>query len=120
MHLLKNFTIDLMIKEVEEGLHITSMAGTWMSIVEGFGGMRIVDNQLHFNTRIPDNWESYTFKVNFRDQIIKVTVSHKGADFELTGTTSITLFNHGGIIQFGTPNQMFMRNQSIFFGAYLV
>ncbi|MBT8294065.1 MAG: glycoside hydrolase family 65 protein, partial [Eudoraea sp.] len=25
-------------KEVEEGLHITSMAGTWMSIVEGFGG----------------------------------------------------------------------------------
>ena len=27
--------------EVEEGLHITSMAGTWMSIVEGFGGMRI-------------------------------------------------------------------------------
>ena len=28
-------------KEVEEGLHITSMAGTWMSIVEGFGGMRV-------------------------------------------------------------------------------
>ncbi len=28
-------------KEVEEGLHITSMAGTWMSIVEGFGGLRI-------------------------------------------------------------------------------
>jgi maltose phosphorylase len=28
-------------KEVEEGCHITSMAGTWMSIVEGFGGMRI-------------------------------------------------------------------------------
>jgi trehalose/maltose hydrolase-like predicted phosphorylase len=25
-------------KEVEEGCHITSMAGTWMSIVEGFGG----------------------------------------------------------------------------------
>ena len=82
-------------KEVEEGLHITSMAGTWMSIVEGFGGMRIVDNQLHFNTRIPDNWKSYTFKVNFRDQIVKVTVSHNGADFELTGTSSITLFNHG-------------------------
>jgi maltose phosphorylase len=57
--------------------------------------MRIVDNQLHFNTRIPDNWESYTFKINFRDQIVKVTVSHEGANFELTGTASITLFNHG-------------------------
>jgi maltose phosphorylase len=30
---------------VEEG-HITSMAGTWMSIVEGFGGMRIKDDTL--------------------------------------------------------------------------
>jgi maltose phosphorylase len=28
-------------KEVEEGCHITSMAGTWMSIVEGFGGMQL-------------------------------------------------------------------------------
>jgi maltose phosphorylase len=28
-------------KEVHEGLHITSMAGTWMSIVEGFAGMRV-------------------------------------------------------------------------------
>jgi trehalose/maltose hydrolase-like predicted phosphorylase len=31
-------------KKVEEGCHITSMAGTWMSIVEGFGGMRIKDD----------------------------------------------------------------------------
>ena len=27
-------------KEVDEGLHITSMAGTWMSVVEGFAGVR--------------------------------------------------------------------------------
>jgi trehalose/maltose hydrolase-like predicted phosphorylase len=39
--LFKNFRLDLddYNKEVEEGCHITSMAGTWMSIVEGFGGM---------------------------------------------------------------------------------
>ena len=37
--------------EVHEGLHITSMAGTWMSIVEGFGGMRIVNNTLSFNPK---------------------------------------------------------------------
>ena len=32
--------------EVHEGLHITSMAGTWMSIVEGFGGKRVYDQKL--------------------------------------------------------------------------
>ncbi|VAW14436.1 Maltose phosphorylase [hydrothermal vent metagenome] len=47
-------------KEVEEGLHITSMAGTWMSIVEGFGGMRIIDDKLSFAPRIPKQWMSYS------------------------------------------------------------
>src|SRR5690606_13392594 len=50
-------------KEVEEGLHITSMAGTWMSIVEGFGGMRVRNGKLNFEPKIPKEWESYSFKV---------------------------------------------------------
>ena len=40
-------------QEVHEGLHITSMAGTWMSIVEGFGGMRVKNNILSFTPQIP-------------------------------------------------------------------
>jgi len=64
-------------REVEEGLHITSMAGTWMSIVEGFGGMRIVDDKLSFTPRIPEQWESYSFKINFRNRIVTVTVQNE-------------------------------------------
>ena len=56
-------------KEVHEGLHITSMAGTWLSIVEGFGGMRVKDDELHFCPRLPKHWESLTFKINFRGEI---------------------------------------------------
>lgn len=63
-------------KEVHEGLHITSMAGTWMSIVEGFGGMRVRQGKLCFNPRIPDSWKSYSFKVMFRENILNVTVQH--------------------------------------------
>ncbi|SDQ55749.1 glycoside hydrolase family 65 protein [Flagellimonas zhangzhouensis] len=70
-------------KEVEEGLHITSMAGTWMSIVEGFGGMRVVDNQLSFQPQIPEQWDSYSFKINFRNRIVKVTVSQEGPTFSI-------------------------------------
>src|SRR5690606_20537769 len=62
-------------KEVHEGLHITSMAGTWLSIVEGFGGMRVRDDTLTFTPRIPIQWESYSFKVNFREFVIQVIVS---------------------------------------------
>ncbi len=61
-------------KEVHEGLHITSMAGTWLSIVEGFGGMRVRDDKLTFTPRIPRQWDSYSFKVNFRGYVIRIEV----------------------------------------------
>jgi len=82
-------------KEVEEGLHITSMAGTWMSIVEGFGGMRVKNDTLHFNPKIPNEWKGYSFKVNFRNQIIKVSVNHSQTNFSLEGEKAITVFVNG-------------------------
>ena len=78
-------------KEVHEGLHITSMAGTWMSIVEGFGGMRIKDNMLSFTPQIPEQWHAYSFKVNFRNTILKVNVAEKGATFNIEGGKTITI-----------------------------
>jgi maltose phosphorylase len=79
-------------KEVEEGCHITSMAGTWMSIVEGFGGMRVKNDTLHFSPKIPKEWTGYSFKINFRNQILKVAVTHNETQFTLEGSTEITIF----------------------------
>jgi maltose phosphorylase len=82
-------------KEVEEGCHITSMAGTWMSIVEGFGGMRIKDDMLHFTPRIPEQWEGYSFKINFRNQILKVSVHPNETKFALEGGTEVKVVVNG-------------------------
>jgi maltose phosphorylase len=82
-------------KEVEEGLHITSMAGTWMSIVEGFGGMRVKNNALHFEPRIPKDWNGYSFKINFRNQILKVSVHQHETIFTLEGDITISVFVNG-------------------------
>ena len=82
-------------KEVEEGCHITSMAGTWMSIVEGFGGMRIKDDTLHFSPKIPKEWEGYSFKINFRNQILKVAINHKETTFSIVGDTDLALKVNG-------------------------
>ena len=82
-------------KEVHEGLHITSMAGTWMSIVEGFGGMRVINDKLSFNPRIPDEWDSFSFKINFRHRILKVTVTESGCHFELEGKEEMSIRLNG-------------------------
>ncbi|QNM86729.1 glycoside hydrolase family 65 protein [Polaribacter pectinis] len=81
--------------EVEEGLHITSMAGTWMSIVEGFGGMRVLNNTLTFAPKIPKGWQTYSFKVNFRNQIITVSVSQNGTVFEIDGNNELNILVNG-------------------------
>jgi maltose phosphorylase len=82
-------------KEVEEGCHITSMAGTWMSIVEGFGGMRVKNDALHFEPKIPSEWKGYSFKINFRNQILQVSITHNDTQFTLEGTTEITVYVNG-------------------------
>ena len=63
--------------EVAEGLHITSMAGTWLAIVEGFGGMRIVDSKVKVHPLIPEKWKSYSFHARFRGVLFEVKVTHK-------------------------------------------
>ncbi|AXT53545.1 glycoside hydrolase family 65 protein [Aquimarina sp. BL5] len=82
-------------KEVEEGLHITSMAGTWMSIVEGFGGLRVKNNALSFTPKIPKEWKGYTFNVNFRNNILKVNVSQEGTTFNLEGENELLIYVDG-------------------------
>jgi maltose phosphorylase len=53
------------------------MAGTWMSIVKGFGGMRVRDGQLHFKPFIPEKWKSYSFRIEFRGRVLRLKVGQQ-------------------------------------------
>ncbi|MDE1548199.1 glycoside hydrolase family 65 protein [Jeotgalibaca caeni] len=64
--------------DTEDGLHITSMSGAWLAIVQGFAGMRITDGQLSFKPFLPKTWESYDFKINFRGRLIDVHINQAG------------------------------------------
>jgi maltose phosphorylase len=64
--------------EVDEGLHITSMGGTWMSVVYGFGGLRVRENMLNFNPLVPKNWESLSFRIMFRNNVLRIRISGEG------------------------------------------
>jgi maltose phosphorylase len=61
--------------DTEDGCHITSMAGTWLSVIKGFGGMRIKNDTLHFNPYIPKKWKSYSFRIEFRGRVVKIKVT---------------------------------------------
>ncbi|MBW4083842.1 glycoside hydrolase family 65 protein [Paenibacillus sp. S150] len=61
--------------DTEDGCHITSMAGTWMSIVHGFGGLRVQADRLILNPSNPGHWTAYSFKIMFRGSRLKVNVT---------------------------------------------
>ena len=72
--------------DTEDGCHITSMAGTWLSVTKGFGGLRVKDGKLSFNPFLPEQWKSYSFRLEFRGRVIKVKVTRdKTETLLLTG-----------------------------------
>ncbi|MGF7038308.1 glycoside hydrolase family 65 protein [Mucilaginibacter lappiensis] len=68
--------------DTEDGCHITSMAGTWMSVVEGFGGMRVRDGKLSFHPFIPEKWSSFSFHIGFRGAVLNIKVSRDGVQIK--------------------------------------
>jgi len=64
--------------DTEDGCHITSMAGTWMAVVQGFGGMRVRDGKLVFNPFLPAKWQSFSFHIGFRGNLLNIRVGKEG------------------------------------------
>jgi trehalose/maltose hydrolase-like predicted phosphorylase len=73
------------------GLHGASLGGTWQAIVNGFGGMRVVNNQLSFKPILPPVWNKLSFQVHFQGRIIRVSITDKGAEFDLLSGIPLTL-----------------------------
>lgn len=81
--------------DTEDGCHITSMAGTWMSIVKGFGGMVVENGKLHFTPFLPKQWTEYSFKINFRENQIQVRVNELGVEIQNLSSTACTVNVYG-------------------------
>jgi maltose phosphorylase len=78
--------------DTEDGCHITSMAGTWMSVVEGFGGMRVRDGKLSFQPFLPGKWQSFSFHIGFRGSLLNIKVSKDGVQIKnLSGNETTVL-----------------------------
>ena len=75
------------------GIHAACMGGTWMSVIHGFGGMRIFDDVLHFDPYLPEKWTGYEFKIIFKGRLIKIAVGKDKIHYELMKGTAIELYS---------------------------
>ena len=82
---LRNALLDLHDFEhnTRDGVHIASLAGAWIALVAGFGGMRDHGGALSFTPRLPGALTRLTFRLSFRGQRLRVQVRHAEATYSL-------------------------------------
>lgn len=83
-------------KNTRDGLHIASLAGTWLGLVAGFGGLRDHDGVLCFAPALPHGLDRLAFKLRWRTSHLHVVVERDRATYAVRdGDEPVTLHHVG-------------------------
>jgi alpha,alpha-trehalose phosphorylase len=84
-----------------DGVHMASLAGAWIALVAGFGGMRAGAGTLTFSPRLPGGISQLRFRLRYRGRKLRVTITPGRARYELLGGEPMTLVHHGKEFELG-------------------
>jgi alpha,alpha-trehalose phosphorylase len=77
-----------------DGLHLASLAGTWLVVVAGFGGLRDSAETLSFNPRLPSRLTRICFRLVYRERRLRVEVDAEQAKYELLEGEPLEILHH--------------------------
>ncbi len=80
------------------GLHMAAMAGSWLALTWGFGGLRVHGGLPALAPKLPVAWKSYRFGLRWRDAHLRIEVDRDGVLYTLTEGSALT-FLHDGLPQ---------------------
>ena len=80
------------------GVHMAAMAGSWLALSWGFGGLRVHAGQPALAPHLPPAWNSYRFGLRWRGAHLRVQVDGDGVLYTLTEGGPLT-FLHAGTTQ---------------------
>ena len=78
-----------------DGVHIASLAGAWVALVGGFGGMRHRDGVVSFAPRLPEGITRLAFSLLIRGRRLHVEVTHARARYVLDDGKPLTVMHYG-------------------------
>ncbi|MFJ5775442.1 glycoside hydrolase family 65 protein [Streptomyces sp. NPDC093094] len=85
-----------------DGLHIASLAGTWMALVAGFGGMRGDADGLRFAPRLPERFSRLAFSLQLLGRRLRVEIGQDKATYTLLEGQPLRIRHHGEVLTVGT------------------
>jgi alpha,alpha-trehalose phosphorylase len=81
--------------EVQEGVHLASLAGAWSALVAGFGGMRVQHGSLYFAPQLPNVLSRLAFHLVFHGRRLRIEVNATGATYQLLDGLPLRMYHHG-------------------------
>lgn len=95
-------------KTSDHGIHAASLGGVWQCIVNGFGGVRMLDGKLRVEPQLPENWDNLSFDMYWYGD--KLTVDVNKESFTITNLTmknsETTILNNGQEVTFTEKIQL--------------
>ena len=82
-------------RNTRDGMHMASLAGAWIALVAGFGGMRHIQDTLSFSPRLPNGFSRMKFHMRFRGRLLRCTVTRHEATYELVAGEPMVFYHHG-------------------------
>ncbi len=77
-----------------DGVHIASLAGTWVALVSGFGGLRHRAGTVKFMPRLPEGIARLAFNVYVRARRLNVEVTHETAHYLLADGQPLEIMHY--------------------------
>ena len=106
--------LDDLHRNTDHGVHMAAMAGSWLGLVQGFGGLRVRESQLHFAPSLPQAWNGYGFNLRWRGRSLRVDVSRAGATYALRDGQPLTIHHAGRALELesGRPQTQALESES--------
>lgn len=55
-----------------DGLHVANLGGSWLTIVSGFGGLRVKDGLLTIDNHLPDQWDKLAIRIKYQGRLLEI------------------------------------------------
>jgi len=78
-----------------DGVHIASLAGTWVALVSGFGGLRHRVDTVSLSPRLPEGLARLAFTLLVRGRRLRVEITHSAAAYSLADGKPIEILHYG-------------------------
>jgi len=78
-----------------DGVHIAAMAGSWISVVYGFAGMREDKGCLSFSPKLPTIWKRLAFSIAWHGSRIRCDYTAETSTYSLVWGTEIDIEHEG-------------------------